>query len=157
VEFVDLTKLEPNTTTIDTLLLKIDSEFHAKITFIITQEFGSSLSSPLRQRINIITSEEIQLQLNQAFKSGASVVKTSIIGDRISTDQNWAKKDNYFFTQVTGNFRIAPRPIESYIPLLYNSKHLGWLRIKMDVDSNWVIKRFFVEEFCIQQELPTTK
>lgn len=149
-----LPKSELDTTIIDTLFLNLNPELSSDIAFIITQKFLHSIyksSNPIKQRIDIITSDKIQFQLHPSFKDEAHYVKSSFIGDKISPEQNWVKNIDFFYTQIQGNFRIAPRQDEDYIPIMYESKYPGWIKIKMDLDNNWVLQKFQIVAFCIKQ------
>jgi len=149
-----LPKSELDTTIIDTLFLNLNSEFSSDIAFIFTQKFMYSIyksSNPIDQSIDIITSDKIQFQLHPGFNNRTRYVKSSFIGDIISPEQNWVKNTNFSYTQIYGNSMIAPRQAEDYIPIMYESKYPGWIKIKMDLDNNWVLQKFSIVAFCIKQ------
>lgn len=149
---IDLISPKSDSIIIDTLSINFESESSLDFSIIIEQAFitvNDSLLYPTKQVIYIRTSDKVQLQLHPGFENESSFVKSSTLGDEINLNQSWTKKIFYSYTQIQGNFRISPRPLEDYLAVLYNSEQLGWIKIKTEMDKNWVIQKFSILEYCI--------
>ncbi len=142
-----------DTIIMDTFVFSLNTELESNLTFMILQDFISYTDKPIvlsDQQINIIPSEEIQLLSDWVFQDNFPVVKSFKCGDVFSKTQEWKRKDNYLYTLLQRNVRIAPRPSEDYIPFLYGSK-LGWVKIKMSTDNDWRIQKIEVSEHYTEQ------
>ncbi|MFN8255228.1 MAG: hypothetical protein U0W24_06030 [Bacteroidales bacterium] len=143
-----------DTVTIDSLNLDINGDAQAEFLFFLIQKFSPDdgyKNYPIIQEIKIIADENVEMQYLELLQSGG-YVKSSAIGDTIDEQRLWVFQKSFNLIEVSGNFRIAPRTGIPYISFRLNNNLFGWFKFNIEDDMNWVIKRFYVDEYCIKDQ-----